>query len=398
MHVPSQFDPLRPRPPLDTWTAAGSAEHFVTGLAGFFAEVDIERLDRHLFEPGNHATPGHRQYHSACTLTPRRRTANETRISLHCEAPDHEAAVQFSMKGRVYLNGSKVVRGTIDRLAWGDGAAVLTDLAVSDGALDRLPDISRLTLQLSRDVLHARGPNGNAIEDVQISWENLELSAGTEELTAQPRGQAALTLRDDYQAVREAIRALSETSEDTADALSSKPFRRVTFLNALYRRLGMPAVQACCVDATRLPPLAAEAHPDEVTLQQLVAAAPGIPEQDFYRHCSTCHRSRERFPPNFLQGKPSQVHDNLAHCAERLYVRLHMWNLPTAARTKTPMPPVHALEQLGLDAATWPNSPGLEKLQTYTRDLLQAETGTAPVLEDLIARDYENLRPCLADP
>ena len=79
-------------------------------------------------------------------------------------------------------------------------------------------------------------------------------------------------------------------------------------------------------------------------------------------------------------------------------MRLHMWNLPTAARTKTPMPPVHALEQLGLDAATWPNSPGLEKLQTYTRDLLQAETGTAPVLEDLIARDYENLRPCLADP
>jgi hypothetical protein len=75
-----------------------------------------------------------------------------------------------------------------------------------------------------------------------------------------------------------------------------------------------------------------------------------------------------------------------------------MWNLPLAARAKTPMPPEHALEQLGLNAATWPNSPELGNLQTYTRDLLHAETGTAPVLEDLIASDYENLRPCLAVP
>ena len=60
------------------------------------------------------------------------------------------------------------------------------------------------------------------------------------------------------------------------------------------------------------------------------------------------------------------------------------------------MPPAHALEQLGLHAATWPNSPELESLQAYTRKLLQAETGTAPLLEDLISRDYENLRPCLA--
>ena len=54
------------------------------------------------------------------------------------------------------------------------------------------------------------------------------------------------------------------------------------------------------------------------------------------------------------------------------------------------------LEQLGLNAAIWPHSPELENLQAYTRDLLQAETGTAPLLEDLIARDYEHLRPCLA--
>jgi hypothetical protein len=172
----------------------------------------------------------------------------------------------------------------------------------------------------------------------------------------------------------------------------------VSFLNALYHPLGIPAMQTCCVDATRLPPLVGTAPPEDATLQRLVATDPDMPEQGFYRHCSTCHLSHERFPPNFLQGKPSQVRDHLAQCAERLYLRLHMWDLPIAARTKTPMPPVHALQQLGLNAASWPNSPELEGLQAYTRNLLLAETGTAPLLEDLISRGYENLRPCLAGP
>lgn len=397
LHVPSQFDPLRPRPPLDTWTAAGSAERFVTGLAAFFAELDIEHLDRYLFEHDNGATDGRRQYHSACTLTPGQRPADVTRISLRCHATDHEAARHFSMSGRVYLHGSEVVRGMIDRLAW-DDASVLTDLAVSGGALERLSDTARLTLHLSRGTLHARGSDGDAIEVVQISWKNKDLSAGTAGLSAPAQGQAALTLRDDFQAIRENIRDLGAASENAADALSSQPFRRVTFLNALYQRLGIPVMQACCVDAARLPPAVADAHPDAATLQQILAANPGIPEQGFYRHCSICHRGHERFPPNFLQGNPSQVRDNLAHCAERLYVRLHMWNLPIASRTKTPMPPVPVLEQLGLNAATWPDSPELENLQAYTRNLLQAETETAPALEDLLARDYENLRPCLAAP
>ena len=395
LHVPSRFDPLRPRPPLETWTATGSAKRFVTGLAAFLAEVDIERLDRYLYEQGSRATEGRTQFHSDCTQVSKQRTVDIVRISLRCQATDPVAATHFSLSGRVYLRGNEVIRGTIDRLAWG-GTTVLTNLAISGGHLDHRSDDARLILKISRGALHARGPNGNAIEDILIKWDNPDLPAGIEERSAAARNQAVLTLLDDYRAVRESLRDLGESSETATDALSSKPFRRVTFLNALYQRLGMPTLQACCIEASRLPPPVAEAQPDDAKLQQLLAADSVTPEQGFYRHCSACHLSRERFPPNFLQGKPSQVRDNLAHCAERLYVRLHMWDLPDAARTKTPMPPVHTLEQLGLNAAIWPHSPELENLQAYTRDLLQAETGTTPLLQDLIARDYEHLRPCLA--
>jgi hypothetical protein len=75
-----------------------------------------------------------------------------------------------------------------------------------------------------------------------------------------------------------------------------------------------------------------------------------------------------------------------------------MWGLPSDARSKTPMPPVHALEELGLSPAAWPESPELAGLRRYVADLLQSETGREPVLAELEARGYEKLRTCLADP
>jgi mono/diheme cytochrome c family protein len=395
LHVPSRLDPLLPRPPLDTWTAAGAAERFITGLASFMAEVDIERLDRQLFEQHNHTTAAYSRYHADCTLTPRKHPDGVMRISLRCNDSDPASAADFSMSARVYLRGTDVLRGMIDRLAWGN-AAVLGDLTVSSGELVRQSGTARLTLQLARGNLHARGPDGQAIEDIQISWSDADQSSGFEKVADSIRGQALLSLRDDYQAVKTSIRALSMADADTTGTLSSQPFRRVTFLAALHRQLGMPVMQACCVDASQLPAPQVHTHSDDARLKQLTVAVSGINEQAFYRHCATCHLSRERFPPNFLQGDPSQVRDNLAHCAERLYVRLHMWNLPISARSKTPMPPVQALQQLGVDTTAWPDSTALNSLQAYARELLQTETGTAPVLEELLARGYEKLRPCLA--
>jgi hypothetical protein len=118
--------------------------------------------------------------------------------------------------------------------------------------------------------MHARGPDGQTIEDIQISRGDADQSSGFEKVTDSTRGQALLTLRDDYQAVKNSIRALSMADADTTGVLSSQLFRRVTFLAAL------------------------------------------------------------------------------------------------------------------------------NSLQAYARELLQTETGTAPVLEELLARGYEKLRPCLA--
>lgn len=101
------------------------------------------------------------------------------------------------------------------------------------------------------------------------------------------------------------------------------------------------------------------------------------------------------FPPNFLTGTADEVRGKLAQCAERLFLRLSMWDLSDAVRTKTPMPPLQALPQLGLDQAGWQAHPDLAALQEYAQQLLTTQTGERPKLEALVARGYENLRPCL---
>lgn len=71
----------------------------------------------------------------------------------------------------------------------------------------------------------------------------------------------------------------------------------------------------------------------------------------FYQYCSTCHQTAELVPPNILAGTAEQVSANLAHCAERLYVRVSMGRVAEEQRPKTPMPPSLALHALNNGAA-----------------------------------------------
>jgi mono/diheme cytochrome c family protein len=119
----------------------------------------------------------------------------------------------------------------------------------------------------------------------------------------------------------------------------------------------------------------------------------------FYRHCAACHLSDDRTPPNFLQGDAARVERQLAHCAERLAVRLAMWRSAPEARAKTPMPPPPALRREGFeDVAAWRDGAELTQLDAYVADRLREQTGHGEALAQLLARDYESLRPCLPSP
>jgi len=115
----------------------------------------------------------------------------------------------------------------------------------------------------------------------------------------------------------------------------------------------------------------------------------------FHRHCALCHRSNEPSPPNFLTGSEQQIYANLAHCAQRLYVRLAMWDHDADGRAKTPMPPFTALRGAGISESEWRTSTDLAAMRGHVAKILQQEQGKFQSPEALLRANYEHLRTCL---
>lgn len=118
------------------------------------------------------------------------------------------------------------------------------------------------------------------------------------------------------------------------------------------------------------------------------------PAGDFVAPCGACHATAERSPPNFLTGDAAQVVAKLRQCAPRIYVRLAMWQRPSALWTKVPMPPPRA----GASGHPWAQTsadPIVATLQQAAGDWIRAEGKGSLTPGQLLEQGYENLRPCL---
>lgn len=78
--IPARFDPLNPRPPLEVWNAPDKGR-IVTGLAGLFADADLDALDRILAR-----TTGLASQTLALDCALKRKAGG--RVTFRCEGPD----------------------------------------------------------------------------------------------------------------------------------------------------------------------------------------------------------------------------------------------------------------------------------------------------------------------
>ena len=270
-------------------------------------------------------------------LTRRAATARRRAYTATCSM----AGERYECAGEVALRGSAT---TIDMLSF--GGEPLTNYAIGNGVV-------------SSRGQRARTPGGDAIERVAVR----RAGAG---------GRATVTVIEDFAPVRAALASL---------ARDDAPFSRTRMRAAL----GLDTRGACCEDAAGLPAPQEDAEPESV---------PSAAATAFQTHCARCHRTTERFPPNFLSGDAARVDANLAQCAPRIYVRLAMWQTRPTARDKVPMPPPLASR----DGSPWMQTepdPAIASLRSAVADRLRAETGLAPDAAAMLARGYENLRPCL---
>jgi hypothetical protein len=70
-----------------------------------------------------------------------------------------------------------------------------------------------------------------------------------------------------------------------------------------------------------------------------------------------------------------------------------MWRVAPAARDKTPMPP--PFPTVNAAASSAPAS--VAGLERTIAELLRAEQGSVPRIDQLLAGGYEALRPCLPE-
>jgi hypothetical protein len=115
-----------------------------------------------------------------------------------------------------------------------------------------------------------------------------------------------------------------------------------------------------------------------------------------HRYCGACHHGADGFPPNFLHGTPAEIETNITQCADRIFVRLGMWDLAGPAQLEAPMPPAMHLLQHRVSPDQWKRHPDLQVLRKETAAAVQRKRGATFNPDDLLRQDYDTLPACLA--
>ncbi|RZU02487.1 hypothetical protein [Rivibacter subsaxonicus] len=384
LDVAAAYDPLLARPPIEVWRSDDDslAQRAVIGLVPFIAAPDLARLDARLAARRDGAT--RRSLRADCRFarTPAAASDAPQRIDFSCEPSAGAAGGGLAPNGHVDVRGSRVVGGRVASLRQGGAGGELRALELGAGPLQRAGQRYRARLPLRAGALSARAADGNAIEAIELAWGGAE-------------GNASAILVEDFAPVAAAIDSMLRSArEGRFDGFDAQAFRRARLLPALEEGLRMPRLDWCCLDARGLPAAAVDAPPTEPSSPPATVAAARAHES-FYRHCAGCHLTVDRFPPAFLRGDAARVDANLAQCAERLHVRLSMWQSPPGQRAKTPMPPATALRAAGSNELAWRDGTELASMRKHVAELLRQQTGRAPDVAALLAGGYERLRPCL---
>ncbi len=403
-HMHPLMDPLTPRPPLATWTFAPPDRfpwiQFMTSLANLFSQADILKLNDLLIKIAGHQHLSAMQYHSHCATTIHAETEKTFELKLECN-PSSTSLVaprnSFSLNGRVMFEEGQSQRGTLHRLQIGqaeehDSLNIREAFFQEEGAQEKLT----LLMAPSASGLPVRTHEGNLMEALVLQWPLPFPSPGI--FQENPvLSDATLDILPDFSLIQKAVKMMvQETSNGHTDALGHTPFRRVKLVQSLLHYLDPPARIWCCEEPLDLPPVVLDAHPSSGKIFARTNNAPA-PLQLLDRYCGDCHHGDDSAPPGFLHGSISNVENNLTQCAERMYVRLGMWQVPPTERRLSPMPPPTALSRLTTMPGDWPQQEEFRLLKQYVQELIIHKGGSPPLSgNDLTLQGYAALPTCLS--
>lgn len=368
-HVPARFEPLAPRVHREVWQAEtpGALTTLVAGLAEFVSAPERRQTEVALARLPDITTT---QLSAPCRISA---NAPASRWSVNCAS-----SAGPSLAGTLNLSASRPSSGQLTRLTL-PGGTTLSNLDLVPSGPAPVNGAS-FTLRLGQQL--PRSADGHVLGRLVFRRSASDPSVG----------EVVLDIRQDFGAIERAMTRLADSPQGES-LFAPQAIPRKNLLAALLAELGAPAAKPCCQAALNLP--APRLEVPSAALGSLVNAPVEPALQAFYPYCATCHQTAETFPPNFLAGNGAQVAARLRQCAQRLYVRLAMADLPPDLRDKTPMPPESMLPAFATNSDRWRNSAARKTLLAQVSDWLRAENGRPPNLNELLAGGYEALRPCL---
>lgn len=396
------LDPVIPRPPLGTLTFMPQDLspwiQILTSLSNLFSQADMQALDRQLVSVARHQQIPAMPLHSRCNTTIRSESESVVELKLEC-SPSSEFPVEpgssFSLKGRLRFQHGQFHHGTVHRLRL-DNHEEHAHLSIREAVFqkDDASDLLTLLLTQSPSGLHARTHGGNLIQSLVLDRPPPLSQPGLSPETLVV-SDATLNIVPDFPLVQEAVKTMiNETVHGHTEALGYAPFRRMKLVQSLLHHLDPPAQIECCEMPPDLPPVVLDAHPSSRKIFARTNTSQA-PLQLLDRFCGDCHHGVDPAPPNFLHGSVAQVNTNLAQCAERMHVRLGMWNVAPAERGISPMPPPTALPRLTPMPGHWSQQEEFRLLSEFVQELI-AMKGDSPAFDaHLTPHDYAALPECL---
>ncbi|MBS1985300.1 MAG: hypothetical protein JST16_14120 [Bdellovibrionales bacterium] len=390
-NIPKDYEPLNARPPLEVWDLASGDPTFihgvVLGVSEFLSAGDIALLDKRLYEAGRQSS-ARSTYAADCTLQVNANNAAFRRYYLTCDG----ASFPLNLQGSFKVKDGSVVDGSFSRIAFRDPqeTCVWTPSAAGDkpcgdvhnvgvrgtvSGTNDAPLVADLVATQAVSGLHARRLNGDALSSFKVTFTPGDTT----------RAHVEIVLLNDFSLLTAALGRLATKGNGEDLALGAGPIRRSLLLGAIYSELGL-ATPRSSADASGLP--APEVDPLPAPLLHPVTGLDSAFLSTLQSSCAMCHASPQPTPPNFLLEEGRDVAATLRGCAERLYYRLSMWDLPANQRKKTPMPP---LATTGMDEAHWKNSPELKQMKDSLQKILQEKNVNEA---QLLATPFENLPPC----
>ena len=93
---------------------------------------------------------------------------------------------------------------------------------------------------------------------------------------------------------------------------------------------------------------------------------------------------------------PAEVEANLTQCADRIFVRLSMWDITGPEQLEAPMPPAMHLLHQRIDPHQWTAHPDFQALRKGVEAAVQRTRGATFAPQNLLRLDYDTLPACLA--